>query len=177
MLLHPNRTFLVIGSLVLWTTLSCRPEGTAAKAAPSDNPLLGVWSVTKTSSSDGGSIDPSQPGLFLFTDGHYSAVYSLGADPRPLSAEAFDPTSDEKVAQYDTIIVNTGTYEADGSTITFRPMLAKSPEFVSGHSVMEYQIEGDTLELTVSSVVSAAGESAPGLASNPASSLSLRRIE
>ena len=91
---------------------------------------------TMTPSDGGATIDPAQPGVFIFTDEHYSAVYSLGAEPRLLSAAAFSPTSEEKAAQYDTIIVNTGTYEVSGSTITFHPMVAKSPEFIGGQSTL-----------------------------------------
>lgn len=175
MLIRWDRVSVAIGLVFLFTNVSCNQRGSEAKAAPSTNPLRGVWSVTEMSQSDGGSIDPSQPGLFIFTEDHYSAVYSLGADPRPLSTEAFAPTSDEKVAQYDTIIVNTGTYESDGSTITFHPMVAKSPEFIGGHSTMNYQMSGDKLQLTTSSVVSAAGDSAP--LNGPGATMSLRRIE
>ena len=100
--------------LILVTTASCS-EAPAPAPAPAEpttpaNPLFGVWSMSAMSPGDGGAaIDPSQPGVFIFTEGHYSAVYSLGGEPRPHAAVAFAPTSDEKVAQYDTIIVNTGT--------------------------------------------------------------------
>ena len=130
--------------------------------------------TTMTPGGGGPTIDPAQPGLFIFTDRYYSAVYSLGAEPRPLSAAGFTPTPEEKVAQYDTIIVNTGTYEASGSTITFRPMVAKSPEFIGGHSTMDFQINGDVLTLTVQSVVAADEVSAPDA---PGSSMTLRRNE
>ncbi len=167
---------------VLVTTASCGQAPAPAPAEPSApvNPLHGVWSMTAISGDGGATIDPSQPGLFIFTEGHYSAVYSLGADPRPLSAAGFDATSEEKVAQYDTIIVNTGTYEASGSTITFRPMVAKSPEFIGGHSTMEFQLrktgqKGDMLTLTVQSVVAADGVSSPP--DELAPSMTLRRIE
>ena len=56
----------------------------------------------------GATIDPSQPGLWIFTKGHYSAVYSIGAEPRPLAATTFNETDEETVALYDTIIVNSG---------------------------------------------------------------------
>ena len=138
------------------------------------NPLQGVWSMMAMTPDDGAMIEPSQPGLFIFTEGYYSAVYSLGADPRPLSAAAFDPTSEEMIAQHETIIVNTGTYETDGSTITFRPIVAKSPEFIGGHSKMDFQIDGGVLTLTVQSVLSADGEPAPVV---PGSSMRLRRLE
>ena len=160
--------------VVLMNVASCNQAQDEAEPTMPTNPLLGVWSMAAMTSGDGETIDTSQPGLFIFTDAHYSAVYSLGADPRPLSVAAFDPTSDEMVAQYQTIIVNTGTYEANGSTITFRPMVAKSPEFIGGHSTMDYQINGDVLTLMITSTVAADGIS---VADAPASSMTLRRIE
>ncbi len=170
-----------VALVVLVTTASCSQAPAPAEPDAPANPLHGVWSmIAMTSGDDGATIDPSQPGLFIFTEGHYSAVYSLGADPRPLSAAGFDPTSEEKVAQYDTIIVNTGTYEARGSTITFRPMVAKSPEFIGGDSTMDFQLrktgqKGDVLTLTVQSVVAADGVSSPP--DELAPSMTLRRIE
>jgi hypothetical protein len=130
--------------------------------------------MTAISGDGRATIDPSQPGLVIFTEGYYSAVYSLGAEPRPLSAAGFNPTSEEMAAQYDTIIVNTGTYEASGSTITLRPMVAKSPEFIGGHSTMDYQINGDTLTLSVTSTVDADGASPP---EGFEPSMTLRRLQ
>ena len=145
----------------------------AAQEEAAANPLLGAWSMTAITADDGTMIEPSQSGLFIFTEDHYSAVYSLGADPRPLSATAFDPTSDEMVAQYQTIIVNTGTYDVSESTITYRPMVAKSAGFVGGHSTMDYAIDGNTLTLNTTSVVSADGMSLPEVSET----IRLRRIE
>ena len=165
---------IVVVAAVLVTTVSCGQAPAPAEPTVPTNPLLGVWSMTTRTPVGGETIDPSQPGLFIFTEAYYSAVYSLGADPRPLAVAAFNPTSDEMVAQYQTIIVNTGTYEANDSTITFRPMVAKSPEFIGGHSTMDYQINGDVLTLTITSTVAADGVSA---ADDPGSSMRLRRIE
>jgi len=53
-------------------------------------------------------------------------------------------------------------------------MVAKSPEFIGGHSTMDYQINGDVLTLTITSTVAADGVSA---ADDPGSSMRLRRIE
>ena len=164
-----------VALVVLVITASCGQAPAPAEPTAPANPLHGVWSMTTMTPGGGGAtIDPSQPGLFIFTEAYYSAVYSLGADPRPLSVAAFNPTSDEMVAQHQTIIVNTGTYEANGSTITFRLMVAKSPEFIGGHATMDYQINRDVLTLTITSTVAADGVSAPGTA---ASSMTLRRIE
>ena len=164
-----------VALVVLVITASCGQAPAPAEPTAPANPLHGVWSMTTMTPGGGGAtIDPSQPGLFIFTEGYYSAVYLPGADPRPLSAAGFNPTSEEKVAQYDTIIVNTGTYEASGSTITFRPMVAKSPGFIGGHSTMDYQINGDTLTLSVTSTVAADGASPPD---GFETSMTLRRLQ
>lgn len=164
-----------IALVTLVTIASCGQAPAPAEPAAPANPLQGVWSMTAYTPGNGGAtIDPSQPGLVIFTEGHYSQIFSPAGEPRPLAAASFNPTSEEKVAQYDTIIVNTGSYEVSGSTLTFRPMIARSPEFVGGQSVMDFQIDGDTLTLTMQSVVAADGVSAPDA---PGSSTVLRRIE
>lgn len=165
----------LIVPVLLVTTLSCGQAPAPAPAEPdtSAHPLQGVWSVTRRTSASGRAVDPAQPGVFIFTEGHYSAVYSLGAAPRPLSAAGFRPTTEEKVAQYDTIIVNTGTYDVNSSTITFRPMVAKSPEFVGGHATMVYEINDDELSLTEQSILAADGTPV----GNVGDVMTLRRIE
>ncbi len=165
--------------VILVTMVACR-EASAPAPAPAEptapaNPLHGVWSMSTMTPADGGAtIDPSQSGVFIFTESHYSAVYSLGAEPRPMAAVAFTPTSEEKVAQYDTISVNTGAYEVRGSTITFRPMVAKSSEFVGGEATMDFEINGDVLTLRGLSVLAADGASAPDAGGDV---MTLRRIE
>ncbi len=77
------------------------------------------------------------------------------------------------VAQYESIIVNTGTYEIDESTVTFRPIIAKSPGFVGGHEISTFRVEGDTLVLSVDTVVAVDGVSPPDLGG----SLTLVRVE
>jgi hypothetical protein len=118
-------------------------------------------------------IEPSQPGLYIFADGHYSAVYAPGTDPRIKSEVSFQPTQEETVAQYETIIVNTGTYEISGSMVTFRPIIAKSPGFVGGHQTSTFRVDGDTLVLTLETVVAVDGVSAP----NVSGSLTFVRVE
>lgn len=163
--------FAVVTIAILAITVSCgqAPAEPSAEA----NPLLGVWSMSEMTPSGEATITPSQPGLFIFTEEHYSAVYSLGSEARPRSAASFDATPEEKVAQYDTIIVNTGTYDVNGSTIAMRPLVAKSPEFVGGQSTMDFHIDGDVLTLTEQRLVAADGVPAPDV---PGSSMTLRRI-
>ena len=112
-------------------------------------------------------------GLYIFAEGYYSAVFAPGAEPRVPSATPFQPTTEEMMAQYQSIIINTRTYEISGSTVTLRPIIARSPAFVGGQQTSEFRIEGNTLTLTETTVVAADGTPAPGAAG----SLTLRRVE
>lgn len=129
-----------------FSVLSACSQPESSEAAPPAGPLQGVWSVVRIASA-GPIIDPAQPGLYIFAEGHYSAVYAPGAEPRTKSAVSFMPTSDEMVAQYQSIIVNSGTYEIEGSSFTLRPMIAKSPGFVGGYLAGTFSLSGDTLVL------------------------------
>ncbi len=163
------------GFVILVAAASCGRAPESVEQAGLVNPLQGVWSVSEmTPGSGSATITPSQPGLFIFTEGYYSAVHSLGGEPRSRSAVSFNPTAEEKVDQYDSIIVNAGNYDVSGSTVTFRPQIAKSPEFVGGQSTMNFQIDGDVLTFTETRVVAADGVSAPGASGT---SMKLRRVE
>ncbi len=178
MRLHRRRVFGLALSIVLVAATAYAQVPPALPASPFAalaHPLVGAWSVaTQTPPSGGATIDPSQPGLWIFTKGHYSAVYSVGAEPRPHAASDFNATDEEKVVLFDTIIVNSGTYEVSGSTIRLRPMIAKSQEYVGGRSTMDFEIAGDVLTLTTRSVTSVGGASPSDAAG---SSMTLRRIE
>lgn len=175
MRIRPHVVLAMIGFVIPVAAASCGRAPEPAERAGSVNPLQGVWSVSEmTPGSGSATITPSQPGLFIFTEGYYSAVHSLGGEPRSRSAVSFNATAEEKVAQYDSIIVNAGTYDVSGSTATFRPQIAKSPEFVGGQSTMNFQIDGDVLTFTETKVVAADGVSAPDAAG---SSMKLRRVE
>jgi hypothetical protein len=166
---------VVLALLALIVTAACgQASAPPAEPAAPVTPLHGAWSLTAVDPADGsGAIDPSQPGLYIFGEGYYSAVYNNGAEPRVPSATPFEPTPEEMVAQHESIIVNTGTYEVDGSTITFYPIIAKSPGFVGGHAMAEFAIDGDTLTLMMQMVMDAGGTSAPDVGG----SLTLRRVE
>jgi len=126
--------------------------------------LEGAWRVTEESfespAASWTNTSP-QPSLHIFAEQHYSIMLvPSGADGGSQPRELFpgnepvlgsaEPTDAEKVAAYDSFIANSGTYEVSGSSLTTRPMVAKSPNVMSGESLTyTYQIEGDTLQLTL----------------------------
>ena len=86
--------------------------------------------------------------MYLFGDRHYSMMRVTGNQPRTLAAR--DSVTDaEKLAAYDSFIANAGTYEVADSTLTIHPVVARSPNFMSGGSdKYQFRISGDTLWLS-----------------------------
>ena len=122
------------------------------------SPIDGAWVVSSLQSPEGESIEPAGPSQFIFSDGRYSAIYTVDVVERPRSAATFAPTDEEKVAQYNTLIVNSGTFEIDSNRVIMRPMVAKSPEFIGGRSIWEYSINGSTLTGTIIELGAANGQ-------------------
>ncbi len=163
----------------MFMSLACNQEG-SLPAGP-ENPLVGVWKIVHDEEVDasGQSTDENiQSSLVIITPGYYSMVYTFGTEPRPTAAEHFNPTDEEKITAYNSIIVNTGTYELSGSKITFKPMVAKSQAYTGGgYSESEYRMGGDTLFLTSSGPVSLSGKSPAFFAEGGKGSSTLIRIE
>lgn len=141
----------VFAALALTLTVACQ-------SAPAEeaNPLVGAWRITEmtTASPDSSStISNPQPGLYLFTETHYSMMYVPTGEQRPLDEGdtpmlgAFTPTDAEKIASWETFIANSGSYEVSGSTLTTRPMVAKSANLMAsgGPLTMTYELMGDNM--------------------------------
>lgn len=134
-----NICFFITFSLVL----SC-----AKVAIKIGQELGGAWKVVeirvKTTDKEFINSQP-QPGLFLFTQNHYSMVWMPGDDPPKDFAHTWHPSDEEKVKSFNSIIVNSGTYQYTDSTLTTIPAVAKTPEFINGSATYSYQLKKDTL--------------------------------
>jgi hypothetical protein len=136
--------FLALISLAVGLFAVTAPVEAKEAAAPS---IQGVWKPTEIVMTGAGAyvVSAPQPGLFIFTKSHFSWMWTPGSTPRALF-KAGVPTNEEKVAAYDSLIPTSGTYELNGSTVTFRYIVSKSPNVVSIDE--QFLIEGDTLTLT-----------------------------
>jgi hypothetical protein len=113
-------------------------------------PLEGAWSITsiRVTGPDSAANATVQPSLYLFGDKHYSMMRVTGNQPRTLAATDSD-TDAEKLASYNSFIANTGTYEVADSTLTIHPVVARSPNYMSGGSdIYHFRVGGDTLWLS-----------------------------
>ena len=118
--------------------------------ADADSPLEGAWSVVSVRETGPDSaVKTIVPlGLYQFGDRHYSIMRVTSSEPRTLAAGS-TLTDAEKLAAYDSFLANAGTYEVADSTLTVHPVVAKSPNFMSGGSdKYHFRVSGDTLWLS-----------------------------
>ena len=140
----------IIACLALTACQQPSSQQTGDQAQTDDNPLAGAWRITEASvtSPDTSYTDTDpQPGLYLFLDRHYSTLLV----PGPERASFTDETTDaERLAAYENFIANTGTYTVSDSTLTLQHIVTKFPNVMSGTLTYTYQVEGNTLRLTLS---------------------------
>lgn len=128
---------------------------TAEAAQPSARVnLRGVWKVTELSSRAAGKDwTTGSPSLsvYIFTDRHYSYMFTTGAGPRRLFAgDPNQPTEAEKVGAYDSFVAASGTYVLSGATLTLTATLHKNPNEMVGESLTyAVAIGRDTLQMTI----------------------------
>jgi hypothetical protein len=120
------------------------------------NPLLaaqdlrGVWKpieVMMSSGPDTGRhVGDVQPGLLIFTRQHYSTVLVESFTPRTVLPP--NPTVDQLLQAWRPFVANAGTYDVSlkDSTVTFRPVVAKTPAVLLGRSLtVQLRLAGDSL--------------------------------
>lgn len=130
------------------------------------NSLEGVWKVIHIRSVWGGNENVNaapQPGLAIFTKRHYSMVWIPTAQSRKPSAKRWFPTDGEKIHDFNTVIVNSGTYGLKDSILTTYPVVAKTPEFMGGWAAFNCRVSGDSLWLTGTDIFSCDNVRDPGV--------------
>ena len=135
---------IALAALAATLLTACEP------ADGPEPPLEGAWSVVSINMTgpDSAANTTVQPSLFLFGDKHYSMMRVTGNQPRTLAATD-SATDAEKLVAYDSFVANTGTYEVADSTLTIHPVVARSPNYMSGGSdKYHFRVSGDTLWLS-----------------------------
>ena len=122
------------------------------------SPIDGVWKIAEvvTTGANAATNATPQPGLIIFTRGHYSWVTVNGTTPRAQSPAAKDAarlTDAEKIARYDEwgrFTAQAGTFEVKGTTVTRHALVAKNVGAMSpkNSDSREFKLQGTTLWLT-----------------------------
>lgn len=122
-----------------WIALSVVALVVIAGAAPGaqSNTLKGAWKVVAVTGADGKTDNAPQPGLFIFTDRHYSI--QVVREPRTaLPAKATDA---QVAAAYNPYTANSGTYDVKGTTLTRHVVVAKNPNVMTSTTPVQEELK------------------------------------
>lgn len=122
--------------------------------------LDGAWRMVASETiGPDGTLYPGRTheSLLLISGGYYSMNWAFGPEESDYFSERFNPTDEEKLARYSSLLVNAGRFELDGDVLTIHPEFALVPEFVGGVGEFEYSLSGDTLRLVWRRIESADG--------------------
>ncbi len=114
-----------------------------------EDSIEGVWQVSRIDrdSEAEPNLNP-QPGIVIFTEMHYSMfITRIGSGMRSYS-KRWGPTDEEKLNRSGELMVNSGTYELDGSQLTAYPIAAKDPDLIGGILVYRVKWSNGDLILT-----------------------------
>ena len=140
--------------------------------------LEGVWCISQSDAADGGSVNRAPlSNLVIFTPEHYSLVRIAGTEAPRRFETHWLPTAAEKLARYDAMFVNAGTYDVVADRLTMMPSVARVPEFVGGSLEYRYRLEEDVLPLTGMDEHSFACVQAPWATRGEGNTLTLRRVD
>ena len=135
----------LLGLFVLTLTVYAQYGQAPAKK----NPLMGAWKVTEYTNPGQPTVTNVQPGLYVFSEKHYSAVRIQGTKPLPAYPSNDKATEADKAQVFDSLYLNTGAYSISGNTLTTMPQVAKSAFAMAPGRKTEYTftISGNTLTL------------------------------
>lgn len=113
------------------------------------NPLVGAWKVTEIADPNQSPITNPQPSLYLFAERHYSAVRINGTKPLPDYPSNDKATDADKVAVFNALYLNGGTYTVNGNVLTTGPFVAKSAFAMAPGRTTQYEftMNGNVLTL------------------------------
>jgi len=143
--------FKPLFSMALLAVLLSACHQKLGKLSPT-NPLLGAWqvqSITWTSGEQSQTIDPAQPGLFIFNDHHYALMWSPKPTARIPFVQLAQPTDEEILRGFKSIVFNAGDYVLTDSELVATAQVAKVPGFAGGRLFYRVAFEGSQLRLTL----------------------------
>ena len=112
-----------------------------------DSPIVGAWVATSWEGQDGDAA----PGLLVFTETHYSMMFTRpGMVREQWTGET--ATDSDMVAAFSTLVGNSGRYTRNGNEITTEAFVAMNPNYQAGwgdnHVTYTFRVEGDTLHVS-----------------------------
>jgi hypothetical protein len=119
------------------------------QSSSTGNALVGAWRVTEVADVNRPPITRPQPGLYIFGGQHYSFARINGTQPLPAYPSNDKATDADKVAVFNALYLNAGTYTVTGNMLTTKALVAKSAFAMAGPANQyEFAVNGSTLVLT-----------------------------
>ena len=133
--------------LVLVALLSAGSAEAQSRLRPSV--LDGVWIRSEQLRPDQTSF-PAQPGMRIFSGGHYSWLAVFGEEPRPPLPDSTGSAAELRAVWGASFTAEPGTFRIDGELITQRPIVAKNPDQMDPDwfVTLNWRLVGDTLYLS-----------------------------
>ncbi|WP_223786882.1 lipocalin-like domain-containing protein [Marinicella meishanensis] len=119
---------------------------------PPSHPVVGAWEVQSITWSDGTqsqSINPAQPGMFIFNPNHYALMWSPKQTARIPFEHLAQPTDEEVLRGFKSIVFNAGAYQISGDELVATARVAKVPGFAGGRLFYRFEFQGRQLLLTL----------------------------
>lgn len=121
----------------------------SGQASATGSPLVGAWRVSEIADVNGPPIASPQPGLYIFTKQHYSFVRINGTKPLPAYPSNDKATDADKVAVFNALYLNSGTYTVTGNKLATKAAVAKSAFAIGGNgNQYEFTVTGNNLVMT-----------------------------
>ena len=137
---------VAVVALLALTGVAVTVYGQSPAAA---GPLVGAWRVTKFADANGPAIANPQPGLYVFTRQHYSFTRIQGTKALPEYPSNDKATDADKVAVFNALYLNSGTYTVTGNKLATKAMVAKSAFAIGGAgNQYDFAVTWNTLVLT-----------------------------
>jgi len=146
---HLIRRAMLTRALIAVAVLVAVAVTVSGQSSPAGTSLVGAWRVTEFADANAAPITNPQPGLYVFTRQHYSFARIQGTRPLPAYPSNDKATDADKVAVFNALYLNTGTYTVTGNTLATKAMVAKSAFAIgSAGNQYEFNVTGNNLVLT-----------------------------
>lgn len=107
-----------------------------------EHSLNGSWRITEIhwhTKDTTYAITNAQPGYILFSDEAYALMWTRTRDPRTPFHKLSEPTSEEIIAAFQSVVFNAGTYRISNDTLTTKAAIAKVPGFEGGRQFYTFK--------------------------------------
>ena len=145
---HLMRWAMVTPALTAVFALVVVAVTVSGQSSPAGTSLVGAWRVTEFADANAAPVTNPQPGLYIFTRQHYSFARIQGTRPLPAYPSNDKATDADKVAVFNALYLNVGTYTVTGNTLATKAVVAKSAFAIGGGNQYEFNVTGNNLVLT-----------------------------